>query len=376
VLTDSDPAADLLVAEMTSEMSAVPSPRTSADRDDDWLQSALDEVLDTGPLAAPALGEDHRRLREALLAASAGGKRFRPRLVAAVHDVLGGTATGALAHVAAAVELLHTAFVVHDDVIDRDQTRRGRATVPGRFLGEARAAGADEAGAHTYAVAGAVLTGDLALSAAFRAVATAPVAGPVTGRLLDLVDRALVVSATGELTDVRLSLGLDGPSLAEALTMEEHKTAVYSFELPMQAGAVLAGAPLPLVAGMGEVGRLLGVAFQLRDDLLGLFGDPAATGKSNLADLREGKCTPLIVHARSTPAWPVVAPYLGDPELDVEGAATVRRALEASGSRRFVEDLADRYVETASARASALGLPPGFVGSLEALCRSVPAAAR
>jgi geranylgeranyl pyrophosphate synthase len=341
-------------------------------RDGDWVQEALDTALTSGWSTASALGEDHRGLREALLSATAGGKRLRPRLVAGVHDALGGTATEALAQVAAAVELLHTAFVVHDDVIDRDQTRRGVATVPGRFHTQALAAGADEPGAATFALAGAVLTGDLALGAAIRAVATAPLPGPVTGRLLDLVDRALVVSATGEIADVRLSLGLDVPSLAEALMMEEQKTAVYSFELPMQVGAVLAEASPGTVAGVGEVGRLLGVAFQLRDDLLGLFGDPAATGKSNLADLREGKCTPLVVHARGTWAWDVLGPHLGDPEVDDEAAAAVRHALEASGSRSFVEHLADRYTDLAADRAAAFGLPPGFVGSLEELCGVVP----
>src|SRR4051812_25784011 len=91
--------------------------------DGDWVQEALDGALGRGWSTAATLGQDRRGLRDALLSATAGGKRLRPRLVAAVHHALGGTATEALSHVAAAVELLHTAFVVHDDVIDRDETR-------------------------------------------------------------------------------------------------------------------------------------------------------------------------------------------------------------------------------------------------------------
>jgi geranylgeranyl pyrophosphate synthase len=349
-----------------------PAPPRHRTSDEAWVQQALDDALDSGWLSTAPLNEDHLRLRQALEAATAGGKRFRPRLVAAVHDALGGTSVEALGSVAAAVELLHTAFVVHDDVIDGDETRRGVDTVPSRFRGHGLRAGADRAGAHTYAVAGAVLTGDLALSAAFRAVAPAPLPRPSTHRLLDLVDRALVVSASGELADVRLSLDLGGTGLAEALTMEEHKTAVYSFELPMQAGAVLAGAPPAMVAGVGEVGRLLGIAFQLRDDLLGVFGDSGTTGKSNVADLREGKLTPLIVHARSTPGWTRIQGHWGDPHLGAEDAAAVRRELELCGSRAFVEELADRHADRAAARADAVGLPAGFVASLEALCGLTP----
>ncbi len=106
--------------------------------------------------------------------ASEGGKRFRPFLVSAVHGCLGGSRPDAVAAVGAAVELLHTAFVVHDDVIDGDAVRRGRPSIPAWFEASAARAGTDPARARTYGLAGAILTGDLALAAAVRAVATAP----------------------------------------------------------------------------------------------------------------------------------------------------------------------------------------------------------
>ncbi|WP_122816666.1 polyprenyl synthetase family protein [Nocardioides pantholopis] len=315
-----------------------------------------------GPDGAPGPagpgGADGAVLAAALLEAGRGGKRFRPALLARTHELLGGDpADPAVAMVAEAVELLHTAFVVHDDVIDGDDVRRGRPSVPGAFRTEATALGARRADAATYAVAGGVLVGDLALVGALRAVATAPAPPHVARRLLDLVDHALRISAAGELADVRFSMGVAEPSLAEALRMAEHKTAVYSFGLPLQAGAVLAGADDELVAGLGEVGRQLGLAYQLHDDLQGVFGDPARTGKSVLSDLREGKRTPLVVHARATSAWPVLRRHLGDPELTAAGAARVRDALEAGGSRAYVEDLAAGYLAAATAEATDLGLP-------------------
>ncbi|GAA3617657.1 polyprenyl synthetase family protein [Marihabitans asiaticum] len=315
---------------------------------------------------------DGQALEEALKSAQSGGKRFRPRLVRSVHDLLGGDAGPAVDQVADAVELLHTAFVVHDDVIDGDDLRRGAPSAPGRFRAAAIRGGAATGPAGSYATAGAILTGDLALGAALRAVATAPVAREQVHRMLELFDHALAVSAAGELADVRLSLGAREPTLEEALAVAEQKTAVYSFSLPMQCGAVLAGARASVVDGLGRIGRDLGLAFQLIDDLTGVFGAPAQTGKGEIAgDLREGKRTPLVVHARSTPAWPVVERHLGDPTLDEQGVARVRAALTDAGSRSFVSDLALERLRTASVRAADLGLPPELVAWVRELSGSL-----
>lgn len=301
-------------------------------------------------------GQDAAALREALDAAGHGGKRFRPRLLRWVHDVLDGPGGPAVDEVAEAVELLHTAFLVHDDLIDGDDVRRGVPSTPGAFRAAARAAGASADAADTYAAAGAVLTGDLALTTALRKVATAPLPPPLVRRVLDLFDEALFVSAAGELADVRLSLGLEEPTLEESLTMAEQKTAVYSFALPMQCGAVLADAPDDLVEGLGAIGRQLGVAYQLLDDLKGLP-----------QDLREGKRTPLMIHARTTAAWPVVQAHLGDRHQTPEDAELVRAALDAAGSLGFVADLAGTHVTRAREMAASLGLPPDLFAWVDEL---------
>ena len=206
-----------------------------------------------------------------------------------------------------------------------------------------------------------------------RAVASAPVPRERMLQLLDLFDHTLAVSAAGELADVRLSLGSEEPTLQEALSVAEQKTAVYSFSLPMQCGAVLADSPDRLVDGLGRIGRHLGLAYQLVDDLTAVFGTPAQTGRPGIAgDLREGKRTPLVVHARTTSAWPVLERHLGDPELDEQGVEHVRAALTTAGSRSFVDDLATQQLREATTLAEDLSLPPEFVtwvgevaGSLE-----------
>src|SRR6478735_5434353 len=149
--------------------------------------AALARVLDGGRRRAAAIDAHHALLWEALCGATEGGKRFRPALVVATHDALGGGASDAAAEVGAAVELLHTAFVIHDDVIDDDHVRRGRPNVSGTFRARGQDLGAADGGAG-YGLTAAILAGDLALSAAVRAVALCGAEPVVVRHLLDLFD--------------------------------------------------------------------------------------------------------------------------------------------------------------------------------------------
>jgi geranylgeranyl diphosphate synthase, type II len=326
---------------------------------------ALRRLLDQGRARAAATDAEHARLWEALAAASEGGKRFRPALVTGAHDALGGHRSAAAVVVGAAVELLHTAFIVHDDVIDGDGVRRGRLNVSGTFRAQALASGAAPEEADGFGRTAGILAGDLALAAAIRAVATCGAPASVVHRLLDLFDAALHTTAAGELTDVRLSLHLGTASLSESLAMAEQKTSAYSFALPLQAGALLAGADERTVSGLGEAGRVLGTAFQLLDDLLGVFGDPARTGKSTTSDLRTRKQTPLLAHARSTPEWDRIRAYVGRDLTDAE-LGEVRQLLTTSGSRGFVEELVDAQLDAARTMVEQLGVPAELLASLTA----------
>jgi geranylgeranyl diphosphate synthase type II len=332
------------------------------------VQEVLDRFVADGLARAQGHDEDYQQLWRALADATRGGKRLRPALLLAAYDAYGGRDGAVAARAAAAVELLHTALLMHDDVIDGDLVRRGALNVTGTFVERAAARGASAAERATFGLTAGVLAGDLALVAATREIALCGADTETTRRLLDLFTEAVHVSAAGELADVALSIGPpDGGALADVITMEEHKTAVYSFQLPLQSGAVLAGADDAAVERLGEVGRLAGIGFQLVDDLHGVFGDEARTGKSVLSDLREGKMTPLMAHARSTTAWPQIAPHLGDRTLDEERAQAVRALLVDCGSRDFVEQLADSYVSAALRGAEQLDLAPSLLVELSRL---------
>jgi geranylgeranyl diphosphate synthase type II len=324
-------------------------------------ERALREVLDAATVRSAPMGFGYLRLWRALADATDGGKRFRPALFTAAYRAWGGTDRHAASAVGAAIEMLHTAFVVHDDVIDGDDTRRGRLNVSGSHAAQARSSGVAEQRAREFGAAAGILAGDLALAAALRTVAFCPAPHATVLRVYDLFDRALHVTAAGELADVWMSLGADHPTLPEILAAEERKTGAYSFTLPLQAAAALAGASEATVESAGEVGRSLGIAFQLVDDLLGVFGDPVTTGKSVLSDLRAGKQTPLIAHARTTALWSEIKPYVGRTDLTETQAAHVRGLLEGCGSRAFVQDLAGDYVTAALTSSRDMGMPATLV---------------
>lgn len=349
----------------------------TTDPRDTPVEQELQAVWRDGRMRSERLGQEHRDLWAALEGAAQGGKRFRPELVLAAHDCLDGQQPEAAASVGAAIELLHTAFVVHDDVIDGDETRRGRPNVSGAYAEAARAEGAQTDAARHHGAAAGILAGDLALVSAVRTVARCGAPAETTDALLELVEDTVHATAIGELADVALGLRLAGqpPALEEALRVADLKTGVYSFQLPLQAGAVLAGASSEVVTAAAEVGRLIGIGFQLLDDLLGVFGREQRTGKSALSDLREGKPTALLAVAQQSEQWPVLRSLIGDPELGEGDADRARRLLTLGGARGRTQELADGCLEEALSRAAAGPLPDGLTAVLTELVGRIRATA-
>jgi geranylgeranyl diphosphate synthase type II len=331
------------------------------------VETELERYLAAARLRASDYGDHYVALWDALAQASSGGKRGRPALVLAAYAGFGGTDLKLALPVAVSFELLHTAFIIHDDVIDRDLTRRGRPNVAGEFTLRALRHGATPDQAGVWATTAGILAGDLALSEAHRAIATLPVTARTRGRLLDLLDRSVFVTAAGELADVTNTVDSAPVTLDEVLTTLLRKTALYSFEAPLQAGAILAGASPAALDVLSQFGRLVGVAFQLADDVLGVFGDPAVTGKSALSDLREGKLTALIAFARTTDAWPSIAPLIGTGTTTEEEAELVRAHLRACGAVQAVDELAYDHIRRAIDVLDSPDVPEGLRETLTGL---------
>lgn len=278
-------------------------------------------------------------------------------MVFCAYQSLGGTDLEAAAYIGAAFELLHTALIVHDDVIDHDFVRRGIPNISGSYRDHALANGATETAAEHRGISAAVIAGDLALFNAYRLIDRSGVGDVMRDRLVEVMDDALFASAAGELIDVDFSHLTAMPRVDDILTMERLKTAVYSFECPLQAGAILAGASEQIVTTLADFGREIGVAYQIVDDLLGVFGQESETGKTTIGDLREGKRTVLISFATTTREWGEIEPLLGKADLAEKEADRVRELLVNSGAKAFAEGLARYYANRALSRLAEVHIP-------------------
>ena len=337
------------------------------------VETVVSAALTAAGERAAVFGPQYVLLWSEIARSVQGGKRFRSTLVLGTHAGLGGTAADAAVLVAGAFELLHTAFLIHDDLIDGDTVRRGQPNLAATMRATAEATlGPVRAG--RWSDAAAVLAGDLALSQAHRMVASTDIPAAQRLALLDLWDETLLVSAGGELADTAYGLGLHAPTLEESLRVAESKTAMYSFRAPLRAGAVLAGADADLQAALDDVGRLLGRAFQLVDDLLGVFAPEESTGKSNLSDLREGKQTPLMLHAVTMPVWAELSDHLGRPDLDQPTAQRMRRALARSVAPAMVQETVRADLDDVAGRLTSGVLPAGLAPVLGSVVAQIRAA--
>ncbi len=335
------------------------------------VDAVLDRFFTLATTRAAALGPEYERLWRELELNTRGGKRFRPRMVMGAYQALGGTDLEAAAYVGAAFELLHTALIVHDDVIDRDFVRRGAPNISGAYRDRASAEGSTDAVAEHRGLTAAILAGDLALVNASRLIDRSGVEDVVRARLLEVMDEAIFASAAGELIDVDYSSTQEVPRVDDILTMERLKTAVYSFECPLQAGAILAGASDEVVQTLADFGRDIGIAYQIVDDVLGVFGVETETGKTTIGDLREGKRTVLISYATTAPGWPDVEGLVGKADLTEEEAGRVRELLTASGARSFADGLARYYGNRALARLAEPHIPPALRAELHPVADAV-----
>ena len=318
---------------VTSATSAVPR---LSDRIDEAVNRTADIIasswtdVEAGLAQFPAEAAQPARL----LAEMTGGKYLRSRLAVATYFGLGGATDAASHAISAAVQLLHLGLCVHDDLIDGDTRRHGRPNVAGRASARALAEGSDSARAAREAMTAAVLAGDLAIARSHQLLLAAPLPAETRIALLDEMLDALGTTIGGEWLDVRgeTLAPTDVPTDAIATL----KTARYTTVLPLRLGAIArGGVDAPTMASLQRYGEALGVAYQMKDDELGIFGDPEATGKSITADLRSGKRTGLLRLAHELGDGNERATLhrlVGESALDDAQAEQLRQIFVASGA--------------------------------------------
>ncbi|MGH3443528.1 MAG: polyprenyl synthetase family protein [Nitriliruptorales bacterium] len=341
------------------------------------FRETVDEAL-TGAVAVAVerLTATHARLApladELAAFVLAAGKRLRPALVLIGWEAAGHEELRPAVGPALAVELVHTCALVHDDLIDDADVRRGRPAAHHAFAD--RHARAGWAGtADTFGRAAALLLGDLAFVAAdelfLRAADDGVPADRVLAALRVFTTLREEVTAGQFLDVVAQSSGVNDPDLA--LTIATYKSGRYSVARPLELGALLGGAP-ELAAGLARAGLPLGTAFQLRDDVLGVFGREEETGKSTLSDLAEGKRTLLVALTAGRLEDAERRRFealLGDPRLDESGAKELRRLMRASGALAETERRAAALVDEALHELASLAVPSATRSALEGLAR-------
>lgn len=280
-----------------------------------------------------------------------GGKALRPALVFLSARAARADPGEALAG-AAAVELVHNWSLVHDDVIDGDQRRRDQATAWSLF-GEGRA----------------ILAGDALLNLAWQFLLEAPSSQRMEA--LGLLNDAVLELLRGQQADLSLEHRLD-VAVAECLEMSTAKTAAL-MGCSTAIGALLTGAPAHLVDGLASFGRHLGLAFQGADDLLGIWGEPATTGKPIGNDLRQRKKTLPVVFTLcgDDPDRERLRRVLSGEHVGEREVAQATEALERSGARQWVTDLVERQMGLALGAVEPLPIPGDVYAELDELARFV-----
>jgi len=318
-----------------------------------------------------------------------GGKRFRAlfcywgwQAVAAddlFDDVPDSDSFDAVILAATALEVFHAAALVHDDIMDNSDTRRGAPSAHRQFQSIHSSSGWTGP-ADAFGRSAALLLGDLLLGWSDDLFDRA---GSLVTRSAELAGRAEFASmrtevSAGQYLDILEENAWvahpDSTALARAHRVIVYKSAKYTIEAPLAIGASLGGGSSEQVASLRAFGLPLGVAYQLRDDLLGVFGDPAVTGKPAGDDLREGKRTVLIALARQRLAAPIrelVDELLGDAELDDEQVSMIRSALVECGAVDEVERIIAHNVERATLALQDAPLSAGARRSLHDLAITV-----
>ncbi|MCL2785964.1 MAG: polyprenyl synthetase family protein [Methanomassiliicoccaceae archaeon] len=268
----------------------------------------------------------------------AGGKRMRPAMVLAAAGAVGGNKEDAIP-LAVAIEYIHNFTLIHDDYMDGDEKRRGMTTIHVKYGGPT-----------------AILAGDALFARAFEVIAHLNVPDSVVRGVLKIVTRAVWDLARGQQMDVNNENG-------EEVTMDEYietirlKTSVL-FAAGAAGGALIGGADSRTVDAVHEYAMLLGVAFQMFDDVLGLVGDPVKLGKSVGNDVRKGKSTVMVTHAlKSIKDQSVMSEFrsiLGKANASEDDIRKARKIMEDAGSVDFAVKMAEDYTRRAIAKLDVL----------------------
>jgi len=312
------------------------------------IQEVLDDFVQAHRRPLDEASSDAMLLCDSLQELLTGGKRLRPAFSYWGYRSTGAPHSDAIVKASASLELLQACALIHDDVMDGSDTRRGNPAVHRQFEA-VHTSQAWQGQASSFGIGAAILVGDLALSWADTLLCNAGLSAEELIRAKSIYDVMRTELMAGQYLDL-LEQARQDTTAEQARNVIRYKSAKYTIERPLNLGAAIGDASDAHQAILTTYGLALGEAFQLRDDLLGVFGTPAQTGKPAGDDLREGKQTVLIATARSANDDAVnalLSRHLGNLQISAEDVARLQDGLVSTGAVDYVEQQITKLTEQA-----------------------------
>ncbi len=288
-----------------------------------------------------------------------GGKRLRGALVKLGYEI---TRDRSLAisqddinKIAAAVEIFQTAILAHDDIIDQSPTRRGRPTVYMSLGGD------------HYGISQTIALADIGFFLAVRLLSSASFPAEYKNQAIQAFSQTVINTCLGEVLDVELP-HLKKRTDQDVIAIHTLKTAYYTIIDPLRLGIILAGGDESLLASVEEFGKNLGIAFQIQDDILGVFGDEETLGKSVTSDIAEGKNTLLITQAfkkANAQQKQILDQYYGKTNIDQAGVEQIKKVFIETGALEFSKREAGSYVKISKSLIPKITQDPKIAGLLD-----------
>jgi geranylgeranyl diphosphate synthase, type II len=332
---------------------------------DDILQQFFHDATIKAGTVSPYYEQLWKAMSHLILS---GGKRFRPYMTMMIYQAFSGQSAGDVAKVAAAQELLHQALLIHDDIIDRDSVRYGVKNVSKQYEEIYEPLISDNEERRHFSDSAALLAGDLLIAAGYPLIRKSDLTAQQITDANDVFDEAVFVVAGGELLDTESAFRT--PDTTDALAIARYKTAHYSFVTPIVMGATLGGAAEDTISQLETFGEHVGVAYQLVDDLLGIFGSQSTTGKSDVSDIEEGKRTYLIEQFErlATPDQQMrFNEVFGKKPVGPTAAHQARTLLIDSGAKQHVEQTIAAYRQNAAHVLDSIDIPEHAKATLHKL---------
>lgn len=308
---------------------------------EEFFKEKLQQAKEIDPLAEEAVAI----IRDFTLS---GGKRVRPALMYYGYLAAGGDDREKMVKTSMSIEMTHTFLLIHDDIIDKDELRHGTKTVHERYKDIAKKMFPKTDIAH-FGNSMAMIAGDMAASMGSEIIFNANYDPAFIVKALDKLQRIVYVTIPGEMVDVVLEAKGEATE-KDIMRMYEGKTARYTFEGPLHLGGVLAGADEEILKNFTNYAIPLGNAFQIRDDILGVFGEQKKLGKPVGSDIIEGKQTLLVVKTLelgSKSQKETIKKLLGKEDITKSEIEEFRRAIEESGALDYAYDVSKKLVEEA-----------------------------